>query len=179
MSHDDEYSTGTALLLWLGCVFGLAGIHRFYLGKPASGLLYLFTWGLFGMGSFVDLIRMRSLVEDANIRQDMLAERAERRALRQTRRRQGQLPSSPSPVAQLASGGDAPTIVNDDDMRLILIRAAAKNNGSLSVTQGVLATGKPFAEVEQALDTMAKSGYVDIGNAPDSGVLIYKFRQLS
>ncbi len=176
MSHDDEYTTGTALLLWLGCIFGVAGIHRFYMGKTASGLLYLFTWGLFGIGSFVDLIRMRSLVEDANIRQDILADRAERRALRKARRRQGQL-SPPQAVAQLSSA-EIPTITNDDDMRLLLIRAAANNKGSLSVTQGVLATGKPFTEVEQALDVMAKSGYVDIGNAPDSGVVIYMFREL-
>lgn len=41
------------------CLFlGGLGIHRFYEGKVFTGLLYLFTLGLFGIGWFVDLIRI-------------------------------------------------------------------------------------------------------------------------
>lgn len=36
--------------------FGVFGVHRFYEGKVGSGLLYLFTLGLFGIGAFVDFI---------------------------------------------------------------------------------------------------------------------------
>ena len=37
-------------------MFGCFGAHRFYVGKSVSGLLYLFTMGLFGIGWFVDII---------------------------------------------------------------------------------------------------------------------------
>ena len=44
----------TALIL---CVlFGLFGVHRFYVGKVGTGLLYLFTGGLFLIGYIVDII---------------------------------------------------------------------------------------------------------------------------
>ena len=44
----------TALLL---CIFlGGIGAHRFYVRKNGSGILYLFTFGLFGIGWFIDLI---------------------------------------------------------------------------------------------------------------------------
>lgn len=43
-----------ALLL---CIFlGALGIHRFYVGKVGTGILYIFTGGLFGIGILVDLI---------------------------------------------------------------------------------------------------------------------------
>ena len=56
-------TTGTAFLLWLACIFGLAGVHRFYLKKPWTGLLYLLTFGLFGIGQLVDLFHLRDMVE--------------------------------------------------------------------------------------------------------------------
>jgi len=52
--RESEKSRLIALLL---CLFvGYLGIHRFYAGKNGSGILYLCTWGLFGIGVFVDLI---------------------------------------------------------------------------------------------------------------------------
>lgn len=39
------------------CLFlGGIGAHRFYVGKSGTGILYLFTCGLFGIGWVVDLI---------------------------------------------------------------------------------------------------------------------------
>ena len=44
----------TSLLLCL--FFGWCGVHRFYEGKVITGLLYLFTFGLYGLGWLVDII---------------------------------------------------------------------------------------------------------------------------
>lgn len=44
-------------LAFLLCFFaGGLGVHRFYEGKILSGIAYLFTFGLFGIGCLVDLI---------------------------------------------------------------------------------------------------------------------------
>ena len=40
------------------CLFlGWAGAHKFYVGKPGMGILYLFTLGLFGFGWVIDSIK--------------------------------------------------------------------------------------------------------------------------
>ena len=36
--------------------FGVFGIHRFYVGKIGTGLLYFFTFGLAGFGWLIDMI---------------------------------------------------------------------------------------------------------------------------
>lgn len=50
------------------CFFlGGFGAHRFYVGKVGTGILYLFTFGLFGIGALIDCIVITiGLFEDKN-----------------------------------------------------------------------------------------------------------------
>jgi len=50
-------------LLMLGW-FGFHGLHRIYLGRWASGLLWLFTFGFLGIGTIIDLFFVPRMAED-------------------------------------------------------------------------------------------------------------------
>ncbi|ACY17426.1 TM2 domain-containing protein [Haliangium ochraceum] len=165
-----SHNKGLAFVLWLSCLFGLCGVHRFYLGRPVSGILYLLTFGFFGIGQLVDLFLLPSMVDEENTKRAALKALAEKRALH-AGPRYGQLPAMLPPAPQEA----APT---PEKVRIKLVQAAAKYGGKLSVTQGVMATGKSFEEVENILDTMVRSGYVDVTNDENTGVVVYDFGQL-
>lgn len=59
-----QKSTGVAYLLWF--FFGFLGVHQFYLGKVGRGLLYIFTFGVLGIGLLIDLFTLPSQVRKVN-----------------------------------------------------------------------------------------------------------------
>ena len=59
-------SVGLAYGLWALCLVGVAGIHRFYAGKYITGTIWLLTWGLVGIGLFIDLFLIPGMIERKN-----------------------------------------------------------------------------------------------------------------
>jgi TM2 domain-containing membrane protein YozV len=54
-------------LSWILLTFlGVFGVHRFYLGKWISGLVWLFTCGLFLLGLLYDLWTLNEQIDDVN-----------------------------------------------------------------------------------------------------------------
>ena len=58
-----DYSLAWILLTFLG-VFG---VHRFYLGKWGTGILYLVTLGIFGIGLIYDFWTLNSQISELNL----------------------------------------------------------------------------------------------------------------
>lgn len=54
-------SKTTAYLLWF--FLGFLGVHKFYLGKTLMGILYFFTFGIFGIGWLIDLFTLGRQVD--------------------------------------------------------------------------------------------------------------------
>ncbi|MCB2379289.1 NINE protein [Hymenobacter sp. BT635] len=53
-----------AYLLWF--FFGWLSLHRFYLGKVGSGIVYLLTGQLLGVGWIIDLFLLSGMVDNYN-----------------------------------------------------------------------------------------------------------------
>lgn len=59
---------GTAYLWGIATFFGVAGLQHFYLGKPVRGVIWLLTWGLLGVGTFIDLFTLPAQTRAVNNR---------------------------------------------------------------------------------------------------------------
>ena len=59
-----NYSVAWILLTFLG----LLGVHRMYMGKWLTGILYLLTVGLFGLGYLYDYWTLNGQVDELNRR---------------------------------------------------------------------------------------------------------------
>lgn len=65
IGHTSHKHLDDAYLLWFPPV-GFLGFHHFYLNRPLWGILYMFTFGLLGIGWLIDFCRMPKLVENCN-----------------------------------------------------------------------------------------------------------------
>lgn len=151
----------TSYILCAVWFFGLAGLQRLYNGKVGTGLLWLCTWGFFGVGQFVDLFMIPSMVEEHDLK---------------LRARHGLSPNG----VPLTRPAITATVTNPayDKLMVKLLKAARDKGGKISVTQAVLDTGASFAEVEAVLKQMVKTGYVTVDNHPGTGAVIYHFLEL-
>ncbi len=143
-------NTGMAYLLWSLWLFGFAGIHRFYLGKPISGSIWLLTWGLFGVGQIFDLLLIPQMVEEQNFQY--------RARLREAR------------YAQLPSAAIA--IPPQSDTQLILKLLSERSEASLA--DCVLATGKDTSKVKALLEQMQRDELIEVGNRESDGAIVYR-----
>lgn len=65
-------STAITYLLWFLGGFGVLGLHRFYLGRWVTGLIWLLTGGVFIIGAIVDIFLIPELVRVENLSRTLI-----------------------------------------------------------------------------------------------------------
>jgi TM2 domain-containing membrane protein YozV/predicted transcriptional regulator len=143
------YSVGIAYLLWLLSGFGIFGFHRFYLGKIPSGILWMFTGGLFGIGTIYDLFTLPWQVREANIRRAIF-----------------------SGAGQKLDWRNVETLREKDSIERIILREARENKGILTASEVALAANIPIEEAKKYLDTLVSKGFVEL-RVRKTGGLVY------
>ena len=150
-----EVDPGVAYILWAFGLMGFCGIHRFYSGKIASGLIYFLTLGFFGFGQFIDLFLIPGMTRERNLRLMYEAAVDSRNT---------------SPHVTLVE-----TKAEETDPMLTLLKAATAHNNVLSLGQAMIATELPVEEVEALLNKALKQNLAHIDNDEQTGAVRYHF----
>lgn len=58
--------THSIVLGYVAWILGVFGAHRFYFGKPVSGIIWFFTLGIIGIGWIIDLFLIPEMAREAN-----------------------------------------------------------------------------------------------------------------
>lgn len=171
MTLPTEKNIAVAYLLWACGCFGFCGIHRFYLGKPITGLLWFFSGGLCFVGQFLDLFLIPGMVQSRNrdlrifLPQDsgFGPLHLSHRVLEQIDRLDQKLQTT------------LQTPKKEGGALHRLIEGAAQHQGGLSLAQAMLMTGLEADQVESVLKEAMKKGIVHVGNDPETGSVRYYF----
>lgn len=153
-----RYNVGVAYLLWLISGCGALGFHRFYLGKIGTGLLWMFTGGLGGIGLIYDAITLPRQVRDANIGARVRAEI-----------------QYESARGYPAYGSSAPQPENPE--RTVL-RVAQKNGGFVTPGEAALEGDLSVDQARKLLEKMAAAGNAEM-RVRTSGVVVYYFPEFA
>jgi len=149
-------NNSTAYFLWFFSTFGLCGMHRFYLGKPMSGVLYLLTFGLLDIGQVVDLFLIPEMVNHKNLKQRLLYG-------------SGHDPMQPAIVRDMGIPYTqaAPPL----DVQILKI---CRDQAGATLSDCVIATEKSPEAVKSAVQKLCLAELLIVDNRESDGAVIYK-----
>jgi hypothetical protein len=154
-----RYNVGIAYLLWLVSGCGCLGLHRFYLGKIGTGVLWMCSGGLCMVGSIYDLATLPKQVQEANVRYEVEA------------RVRGELGYGPS--SSYASPAAKP-----ENPEKTVLRVARKNGGFVTPGEAALEGDMTVDEARKLLEKMASKGNAEM-RVRSSGVVVYFFPEFA
>lgn len=165
-------NSGTAYLLWCLGLFGICGAQRLYTGNMASGVIYLFTLGIFGIGQLVDLALIPGMVEKKNAQIPNSSNTISPGINNSVTVNIGEIPQLKNLVE--AQSSQLPLASSTKPMQKLL-KAAKENGGQLSAAQVAFHTELDPEEVKDLLFEATKFGYAEISNDPKTGAIRYHF----
>jgi len=152
------YSVGIAYLFWLFSGCGALGLHRFYLGKIPTGLLWMFTGGLAMVGSIYDFFTLPGQVREANIR----------RAIYDGINININNHSSWRNV----DDGEVHIVREKDSVEHVILKIAKEKKGIITASDVALGAKISIDDAKRDLDALVTKGFAEL-RVRQSGALVY------
>jgi TM2 domain-containing membrane protein YozV len=173
-------STGIAYLLCCLGFLGIGGIHRFYLGKYVTGVLYFLTGGFLYIGTIIDLFRIPGMVEHENLKWQL---RQGATVNINIHGQPGQQISverqyssqSYQPIRdQTPSRESQPPLDPEKTLENTILKLARQFRGKLTPLELAANSSLSLDEADKSLENIVRKGYANM-TVTDEGNIIYEF----
>ena len=152
------FRSGLAYFLWAIGGFGALRLHRFYLRRPGTGILWLCTGGLGMVGAMFDLFYIPVMVRDENARLRY------RDAFLDDRKVFGELPRGTTATPAKES------------IEKVILRTAKVKDGVVTPAEVALEGDFGMEEAKSYLEQLVNKGFVEL-RASRTGALVYVFEE--
>jgi len=146
------YSVILAYMLWFLSGFGALGLHRFYLGKIGTGLIWLFTGGLGMVGGIFDFFALPNMVRERNL----------------------SLGYARPEVPRVGAPPPPPRPVKKESLERIVLKTAERSGGVVTPTKVALAADIGLDEAKDFLEKLSSKGFAEM-RIKRSGAIVYCF----
>ncbi len=143
------YQVWIAYVLWLVGGFGVLGLHRFYMRKIPTGVLWILTGGLGFLGAVYDFLTMTRQIEAANARAGFLV--------------------SPAAVELTLKREKEP-------LERAILRLAEKNGGRVTPAQVAASSDWTIEQAQKHLDQMVRQNVCEL-RVLKAGTVVYHFAE--
>ena len=140
----------------------MLGFHRHYLGKHATGILWLLTGGLGTIGSWYDLFTIPGQVREANIRKAIS---------------DGSLKQNNNGSWRDVDDGSARIVREKEPVERVILKLAKESKGILTASDLALAANIKLEDAKRDLDAMVSKGFAEL-RVRQSGTLVYAIPDL-
>ena len=149
-------------------------MHRHYLGKHVTGILWLITGGLGTIGLWYDLLTIPGQVREANIRKAIFDG-----SLKQSNN--GSWHSSETNNVdkswRTVDDGSTRFVHDNEPVERTILRLAKENKGVLTASDLALAANIKLEDAKKYLDAMVSKGFAEL-RVRQSGTLVYTIPDL-
>jgi hypothetical protein len=161
--NEAMFSKPFAYLLWLFSGFGWLGLHRFYLRKPFTGILWALTGGLGGLGSIYDLLTLGLQVNRANLELALFNQMWQHGGYGGTR---------------YAEDASSRVIRDNASIERTALRVAKANRGAVSAAELALEAGIEIDAAKKVLEELARKGHAEM-RIRRNGTLVFIIHEFS
>jgi len=163
----------TAYALWCFGFLSVCGIQRLYARRYFSGFFYLITLGFFGIGQFLDLFLIPSMIDEENLKiKALYGYQPNEASFYQTPESiVVTLPKSEAPKANSEDKNKKP--LADKDIDRAILRTCKDAKGA-TLAEIFLEVDEEYEKIEGRVQYLMQKNLLMIDNRADDGAVIYK-----
>jgi len=179
----EQLSTPLAYAFAIPGFFGLAGMHRLYMGKIASGILYFLTGGFFFIGTIYDLITMENQMSDIKnkarmtkfLRNQTKGDNSFQNLNNQNSFNQNHTNNFKENIMNKIFNKITNSVKNEENNNIdnVLFELAKSNQGIITVPEFALKTGANADQAKDYLENTAKKGLIQMAITKMGHIVYY------